>query len=410
MIRRRLPWILILALLATLPSLYKAYKAKPSYTAAATVLTQSEKMNNLTGNTEPNVNTLLLKTFQDIIRSRPLAQDVITQLNLKMTPDDLIKEVTVTSPSGSLVSTVTVTDEKPGQAIAIANALTQSFVKNAQTYIKIDKVEILSPAYKADAIPVGLSLLRSILVSVFAGLLIGALLAVLWGFMDHTIRDEEELRQLLGLPVLAVISGKAEGLLDPQDAAFEGYRTLRAAVHFAGAGEGGIKTLAVGSPKAGDNTPAFAVNLARAYAQTGQKVLVIDGDLRFPGMHNLLNSQNTAGLANVLSGQANLEKTITHLQEFNLDVMTAGADGPNPAELLSGPRLHELLDPLKQKYDLVIIAATGILAAADAQLLASQTDAVLMVLAKGKIKPEEAVKGKERLDFAGARLLGTVLD
>ncbi|ASS89477.1 CpsD/CapB family tyrosine-protein kinase [Aeribacillus pallidus] len=197
--------------------------------------------------------------------------------------------------------------------------------------------------------------------------------------------------------------------LNPKSPISEQYRTIRTNIQFSSV-DHEIRSIMITSTGPGEGKSTTAENLAVVFAQQGKQVLLIDADLRKPTVHYTFRLQNIHGLTSVLLRNATLQEAVSVSEVDHLDVLTSGPIPPNPAELLSSRSMVELLKEAYDQYDIVIIDSPPLLAVADAQILANQVDASIMVVASGKTEREAALKGKESLLSAKSKLLGVVLN
>lgn len=188
----------------------------------------------------------------------------------------------------------------------------------------------------------------------------------------------------------------------------ETYHTLRANIEFL-SNKNPIEAITITSTEWGEGRTTTAVNLALAYARSGKKVLLIDADLRRPTLHAILQLRRD-GLSNYLANQQTLQDIVKESGYANLHVITAGDQLPGPTELLSSGRLGELFEELKGRYDRVIVDASPLTAAADAQIVAASTDGVVLVVAYASTKRAELQKTAKTLSQNGTPLLGIVLN
>lgn len=195
----------------------------------------------------------------------------------------------------------------------------------------------------------------------------------------------------------------------PKDPVAEQYRTIRTNIQFSGADQD-IKSLLLTSSGTAEGKSTTASNLAAVYAQQGLKVLLIDADLRKPTAHYTFRLENHAGLTNVLTRQSTLGQAVQETEVRDLYVLTSGPIPPNPSELLASNQMEELLKETKKQFNMVIFDTPPILAVADAQILANQVDASILVVSSGKTDKEAALKAKELLVHAKSKLLGAVLN
>lgn len=195
-------------------------------------------------------------------------------------------------------------------------------------------------------------------------------------------------------------------LSEPQSAAAEAYQSLRTNIEFAGLAQPLRTILVAGVDQQTEKSVALA-NLAVVMAQAGDRVLVVDGDLRRPQQHELFGVTNSAGLTNWLAdgGEPAIQKTAIE----RLTVLPAGPATGNPAALLSRKRLATALTTLSGLVDYILCDAPPVLAVTDAALWASQVDGVVLLLNAGGTKREQAQRAYAVLEKVQAHLIGAVL-
>jgi len=256
------------------------------------------------------------------------------------------------------------------------------------------------------------------------GLLAGLLLAVGFIFMreqmDDSIHQADEIEAKLGLPLLGMIhqvkkkmaQSHALAMLtlqDPRGAFAEAYRSLRTALQFSTA-EGAPRRLMVTSSAAGEGKSTTALALAINFAQMGQRVLLIDADMRNPSQHKALERFNDSGLSSYLSGDASREALIQDTSVANLSVLTAGPQPPSPVDLLMGPRLLELMNRAEAMgFEKIVIDAPPVLGIADAIVLGNQVQNILFIVKAGSTRLSSIRDALRRLRMAGLMPLGVAL-
>lgn len=199
-------------------------------------------------------------------------------------------------------------------------------------------------------------------------------------------------------------------LADPGSPASEAYRTLRTNIHFSSL-DTPLKALLITSTDPGEGKSTTLANLAVTMAQAGNRVLVVDCDLRRPSQHRIFGVSNAAGLTTMmLESQAMERPPVQNTSVPNLGLLTSGPLPPNPSELLGSRRMGEILAQLRNEADILLLDAPPVVAVADAAILASKVDGVLLVVQANKTKRDLARRAKAVLEKANANLLGVVLN
>jgi len=281
---------------------------------------------------------------------------------------------------------------------------------------------------------------RNIFLSIVVGLLGGIGLALLREYLDNTIKTPDDIETLARLPSLAVVpamsssNGKRRGRLSkllrapvmtsregraelishnmPQSQMSEAFRALRTSLLLSQAEHPPQVILMTSSlPREGKTTAA--VNLAVTLAQLGDKTLLVDADLRKPGINRALSlvDGKHAGLSSYLAGVSSLDLiTVPHPAIANLDAIPTGPIPPNPADLLSSRRLTELIAELRNRYKFVVIDSPPVMAATDAVILSVLVDGVLMVVRSGETPKEAFTRTRDLLIGVKCHMLGVVLN
>jgi protein-tyrosine kinase len=199
-------------------------------------------------------------------------------------------------------------------------------------------------------------------------------------------------------------------LLYPRSSKAEGYRTLRSNIEFS-ALDAPIRSLLVTSAVPGEGKTVTAANLAVVFAQAGRRVLLVDANLRKPGVDAIFNLGNAQGLTTLIRGdETSLEAVAQETQVEHLQVVTTGPLPPNPAELLGSQRMHAILNQAKTEHDLVILDSPPLQVVTDAAILSSFTDGTLLVIDARHTRRAAIRQAREALAKADARVLGAVLN
>jgi capsular exopolysaccharide synthesis family protein len=281
---------------------------------------------------------------------------------------------------------------------------------------------------------------RNIMLSILVGLIGGIGLALLREYLDNTVKTPDDIETLARLPSLAVVpalsnsngkrtgrfakllkapvvagkEGRAELISHnmPQSQMSEAFRALRTSLLLSQADHPPQVILMTSAlPREGKTTAA--VNLAVTLAQLGDKTLLVDADLRKPGINRALSlvDGKHAGLSSYLAGVSSLDLiTVPHPAITNLAAIPTGPIPPNPADLLSSRRLTELIAELRTRYKFVVIDSPPIMAATDAVILSVLVDGVLLVVRSGETPKEAFTRTRDLLAGVKCRMLGVVLN
>ena len=193
----------------------------------------------------------------------------------------------------------------------------------------------------------------------------------------------------------------------PKSIVSEAYRTLRTNIQYSSFDKE-IRTIVVTSAEAAEGKSTVSGNLALSFAQNEKKVIIVDCDLRKPSVHKNFKLSNLIGLSEVLIGKGKLEEVIQSRNE-NLDILTSGKIPPNPSEMLSSSAMTNLIEKLKEKYDIVILDSAPLQAVTDAQILSTKADGTILVIRAQRTNRESVIEAKNLLTKVGANIVGTVL-
>jgi succinoglycan biosynthesis transport protein ExoP len=259
----------------------------------------------------------------------------------------------------------------------------------------------------------------NIALALFVGLALGVGLAFLRERLDDRIRGREDLEAQAGASALAVIPRVAnrkrreEARLvthdEPRSAPSEAYRKLRTSLLFS-ASQREMRSLLVTSPHVEEGKTTTVSNLGVALAQAGKRVILIDADLRKPKLHEFFSLNGQVGLTNVLAGEADLWEAAVQSHVDNLSVLPSGPIPGNPAELLSSDQMGALLEELSKAAEFLVIDSAPVLVAADATILATLVDGVLLVADAGKTSRGSVGHARIQLDQVSANVVGAVLN
>ena len=194
----------------------------------------------------------------------------------------------------------------------------------------------------------------------------------------------------------------------PKSIQAEAYRSLRTNIQYSSFDKE-YKTLVVTSANPGEGKTTVSSNLALVLSQGEKKILLIDCDMRRPSIHKRFRVTNTHGITDLLLGKKSIDSVINKFNN-NLHIITSGKIPPNPAEMLDSKVMTKFLDAMKNEYDYIVIDTPPIQAAADAQILSTKTDGILVVVRAGETKKDIVIDSISKLKKVNANIIGTVLN
>ncbi|HVW81539.1 MAG TPA: polysaccharide biosynthesis tyrosine autokinase [Mycobacteriales bacterium] len=355
----------------------------------------------------------LVSTYANLVTSRSVADRYLSALSAAGVQG--VGSVSATAVTGTYLINISSRATVPTVAQSTANAAADALVSEvAQLEAGLpDKitVQVVSPAGLPTS-PVSprptLDLVVGLILGLGGGLAVTALLEAL----DRTIKTVAQADVVMSAPLLGVVPRRHGGTLvltpDSTRAAGEPYRSLRAAVRFLDPDKP-LRTLLVTSPMPGDGKTTTAANLAVALALAGDRVVVVDADLRRAQLASAYGLERSIGLTSLVLGHATLADA---LQDWhpNLKVLASGPIPPNPSEILGSQFVNSVLKELSSIADIVVIDAPPILPVADAVALAPQVDGVVLVVRHGTTVRGAAAAARRRLDAVGARTVGYVFN
>ena len=287
-------------------------------------------------------------------------------------------------------------------------------------------------------VPISPNVPRNLMLGAIAGIVAGMGAALLREQLDKVFHSPEELKEVTKLPLLGVIplqkhlkqltpaadvtiETRADGsrALTPNTRNAQGYsyfpfveafRSLHTNISFLGS-DTPMHSLVISSALHAEGKSTVSLNLAQAAAAMGQRVLLVDADLRLPQIHTLLRLPNEQGLSNVISSNLSVSEAIQRSPDWdNLFVLTSGQIPPDPTKLLSSKKMQNIMEQLRQEFDLVIYDTPPILGLADSNLLATHTAGIVLVVRIGKTDRSVLLQTLDQLKISRAAILGLVIN
>ena len=258
-----------------------------------------------------------------------------------------------------------------------------------------------------------------LVLGVLGGLMLGLGFAFFVNYLDDSIKSQDDIETILGLPFLGYVPNIKAGQLHerdlhahlhPRSTAAESFRTVRASITLAARADK-MRVFGVTSSIPSEGKSLCASNFAVVTAQAGLRTVLVDADLRRPSVHKAFKLHAPVGLASYLKGETDRIEDIAHKSEVpNLDVIACGPIPNNPSELLETPRVEKLLAELRQRYDRVVLDCPPISAVSDPLVMGSRADGIVFVMKFKKIRREHARRSVQRIQDAGIQIVGVLLN
>jgi capsular exopolysaccharide synthesis family protein len=361
-------------------------------------------------------------SYADLVTGDEIAQRVIDNLGLHETPARLSGQISATVVPETVILDVTVTDPNPRMAQRLDQAVADEFtdyISELETPPGKHRAPIKATVVDPAPLPhtaVSPQPVRNVGLAAIVGLLLGVGGAVLRETLNTSVRTPEDIAAASGAPILGSIAYDATAVkqplvtnLDTHAPRVEAFRVLRTNLQFVDV-DRASKLFLVTSSMPGEGKTTTAVNLAVTLARAGQRVVLVEADLRRPKVGQYLRLETVVGLTTVLVGRLAIDEALQPWGRDGLVVLTSGAIPPNPSELLQSRSMAQLLDDLRQRFDVIVVDAPPLLPVTDAALLAAQADGALLVVRHGRTKREQVHGSVERLQAVGGRLVGVVLN
>ncbi|MEV7578651.1 MULTISPECIES: polysaccharide biosynthesis tyrosine autokinase [unclassified Microbacterium] len=423
-LRRNAVLLLSAALIGLAGGTFVALNAAPRYDATTTLFVSAQSPSG--SSTDLNLGRTYaqqaVSSYVALVPSALVLQPVIDDLGLDLRPAQLAENVRASAELNSLAISVTVSDGNPSQSARVANAIGESFAtvvveqleKRADDSVSPIRIDTLQVA-QVPVAPVAPNVTTSMTIGGIVGIAGGFALTALRAAIDTRVRSIDDVERSTSVPVLGGIAFDPKApqqplvvAADSRDPRAEGFRALRTNVEFLAAG-GSTPVVVITSAGPGDGKSTTAANLAIAFAQSGSKVALVDGDLRMPRVADYFAIEGGVGLTDVLAGRIAASDALQRWGRGALFVLPAGTIPPNPAELLGSTAMSSLLADLRVAFDIVIIDAPPVLLVTDAAVLAGQSNGALLVVAAGKTTSPRLRAAIDSIDKVGATILGTVI-
>lgn len=364
---------------------------------------------------------LRVNSYVILARSSGLAKAVLDDPSVKglgLDQRGVTSRLTASSQSGSVVLTVKATDSSKARSLALVTAVGNQFPKFVKTLDPEKSQTTLTPVSgpTLNSAPVSPRKKLNYGLGFLVGVAIGLAIAFLRELLDTSIRDPEGIDAATGLATIGAIDFEKAARTAPlivqsqgRSSRAEAMRQLRTNLLFVDV-DRPAQVIVVTSSVAAEGKSTTVANLAIVLAESNQRVLLIEADLRRPRVTDYLGIERAVGITNVLAGQVGLDDVLQPWGSSGLTVLPSGHVPPNPSELLGSEAMRELLAQLRQRFDFIVIDTPPLLPVTDAAVMATEADAVALVVRYGKTTRNQLATAVSSLESVDARVVGAILN
>lgn len=375
------------------------------------------------------------KAYVTLFTNRRVTQAVIKDLGLDTTPQELASQITATVPPDGVSISVTASGPTPESARDVADTVVSAAAAEAKRIeesgptrevigadgkarkVKSQAQVLIEPNESAvlPSSPTSPNPTQILPLGLILGLLVGFGIAAVRQYNDTKVRRTEDVEGAAGTGVLGILPksddlGSERGDVDRTKSFHEreALRKLRTNLRFVDV-DHQPRSIVITSANQGEGKSTVASNLATVLAESGERVVLVDADLRRSAVARAFDLDGTVGLSQVLAGSATLADALQPSHTDGLEILAAGAVPPNPSELLGSHRMEHLIEQLAEDY-FVVLDAPPLLPVTDAALLTRSADGAVLVVAAGKTHKEEVERAAAALRAVDGKVLGAILN
>lgn len=417
-------WIIgVLALLGGVAALGFSMVQTPIYASSATLyVTAGSDTNSQSAYQGSLASQERVISYARLVDSDAVIVDALSDGSVRMTTDEAKDSVKSSTSPGTVLLSVSAQSPDPVVAANLANSVAEALTRYVAELERpaaggdpLARLTVVTPAFPTED-PIAPRPLRNTALGILAGGLLGVAIVFLRHRLDSKVSAETDVRGIVQRPVLGMIpsdeilrNGKFVDPGDNRSVAVEGFRKLRTNLSFVNPDLPPSQIL-VTSANMGEGKTVTSINLSVALAEAGNRVLLIDSDLRKPSVASSLGLNGDVGFSTYLQSGVPVSDLVQSTSLSGLEVLAAGQLPPNPAELLGSQRARTLFEELRSVYEFVVVDAPPILPITDAVVAAKSLDGVLLVARSGQTHRAHLSSAVLELETAKVNVLGVVLN
>ncbi len=404
--------------------MYSYKYAVPKYKSTSTLLLipNDKSEAKAVTNSDLTLNSGLISTYSNIAKQSRVLKQVINNLGLNMTEEELLSKIEVNVKTDTYIIEISSVDINPEKAMLITDELANVFLEEIKNIYNLNNIGIVDKAETASE-PYNVNHKKDMLMFFAIGIVASGMSIIAIYIFDNTIKTEEDIEEYVKIKTLGRIplnANKKNEIVNKNDAKSyitECINTIRTNILYMSSIKG-AKTILITSCTAEEGKSWVSANVAASFAQTNKKVLLIDADMRKGRTNKIFNLSNKEGLSNYLYNMTgNIKKDMQIARNYikesnipNLHIITNGTIPPNPSELLDSDSMKELIFILKNMYDVVIVDAPPCMLVTDSAILSTIIDSTILVACSEKTKIKDLEEVKKSIQIVGGKIIGAILN
>ena len=417
--------ILLCILIGLGGAIFYGYSSPIIYESSTTLYVEPQVNSSIVDYEGILTNSKMIKTYKQILKSRKITEKVINNLKLNISYEKLLNMTTINTVSDTEMLSISVRSEYYQQAPIIANEIAAVFIEQMKEDMGIENIVVVDEAIE-NLTPVEPNMIKLSILGLAAGLLVGCAFAFLLDSMDNKVKNHDDVKKYLKIKTIGMIPNynviteqkkklnsinsttKIKILDEPNNIASESIRMLRTNLNFMD-----LKVINAVSTVPSEGKTEVLTNLALSFALLEKKVILIDCDLRKPKVHKNFGLCRGIGVSDIVLSKNTIDyrEAIQTFKKNNvsIDILAAGSKVSNPSELINSKSFANLVDKLKQDYDLVLIDCPPISSMTDGMLVSYLSDGTIYVIESERTDYQVIRSCIDELKANKAFILGAVL-
>lgn len=417
--------ILLCTLIGLGGAIFYGYSSPIIYESSTTLYVEPQVNSSIVDYEGILTNSKMIKTYKQILKSRKITEKVINNLKLNISYEKLLNMTTINTVSDTEMLSISVRSEYYQQAPIIANEIAAVFIEQMKEDMGIENIVVVDEAIE-NLTPVEPNMIKLSILGLAAGLLVGCAFAFLLDSMDNKIKNHDDVKKYLKIKTIGMIPNynviteqkkklnsinsttNIKILDEPNNIASESIRMLRTNLNFMD-----LKVINAVSTVPSEGKTEVLTNLALSFALLEKKVILIDCDLRKPKVHKNFGLCRGIGVSDIVLSKNTIDyrEAIQTFKKNNvsIDILAAGSKVSNPSELINSKSFSNLVDKLKQDYDLVLIDCPPISSMTDGMLVSYLSDGTIYVIESERTDYQVIRSCIDELKANKAFILGAVL-